>query len=277
MIPDHWLQILPEALRGEVPEDLAVLSKRELLGMVSLVAAGAGTIDSAQLAEAEKRAPGLMASLPVLAQVFTVPVRIFADVQGSHRIQSDYTVGYSSRLAHLPGVNVFENTNPRIDSVGLYIVEGAGLMRYDPESAKTKFMRLSLSPGDTSRITVEKDFTYFVAVFTGRRDTVFTFGDMLEGVPPGRTEEHTAEWLFQMDTDEIKDLSPNDMMNVASLGDLDGVLLPPRKRAVKHFTLWVQVTDSKVGVLNRSQGSVLAELQGKFEYTDAYINQFKKK
>ncbi len=276
MIPDHWPSLLPEALQTEIPEEFTAMSKQQLLGMVDWITAEGVNVDSAAMARAEEVTPGLTENLPLVAQVFTVPIRIFADVKGSHRIQSDYTVGYSSRLAQWPGVQVFENTNPRIDSVGIYRVEGNGIMRFDREDENTSFTRLSFASEDTTRITVDTGYTYFVTAFTGRYDTVFTLGDMMEGAPPMRTEEHTAEWLFQMPPEETEDLSPNDLMNIGSIGDLDAVLLPPRKSAVRHFTLWVQVTDSKLGVLNRSQGSVLAETHGVFEYTDAYLAQFRK-
>ena len=276
MIPDHWPSALPDALQAAIPEEFAAMSKQQLLGMMNLITAEGVTVDSAALSMAEKNYPGLTANLPFVAQVFTVPIRIFADVKGSHRIQSDYTVGYSSRLAKWPGVQVFENTNPRIDSVGIYRVEGNGIMRFDRHDENISFTRFSFASEDTTRITVDTGYTYFVTAFTGQYDTVFTLGDMMEGMPPTRTEEHTAEWLFQMPPEETEDLSPNDLMNIGSTGDLDAVLLPPRKSAVRHFTLWVQVTDSKLGVLNRSQGSVLAEVHGVFEYTDAYLAQFRK-
>lgn len=276
MVQDDWMALLPGELRAAVPAEFASLSKEEMLGLMDSLAAVAGHADAAQLAAIGALMPDLVTNLPLVMQLLTVPVRIFADIKGAHRIQSDYTVSYTPKFARWPGAGIFENTNPHIDSVGVYKVDGEGLMRFDPAGENTEYIPLSVDGTDTARISVDKGFTYFVAAFTGRRDTVLTLGDMMQGKGATRTEEHTAEWLFQMHSDEIDGLSPNDLMNAASLGDLDGILLPPRKRDVKHFTLWVQVTDSKLGVLNRSQGSALTEVHGVFDYTDAYINQFKK-
>ena len=67
-----------------------------------------------------------------------------------------------------------------------------------------------------------------------------------------------------MDQEETENLSPNDMMNISTLGDLRGMFFPPQVKAITKFLLWVQVTDSKLVVLNRSQGSSVAEMNGFF-------------
>ncbi|MBN1759550.1 MAG: hypothetical protein JW863_14580 [Chitinispirillaceae bacterium] len=277
MVPDDWLSLLPDELRGGVPEPFASMSKEEILDRIDSLRTEIAALEDDQLEALGTLIPDLVANLPLAMQLLTVPVRLFADVKGEHRIQSDYTVSYTSAFARWPGANVFENTNPRIDSAGVYKVEGVGLARFDPEDENTEYIPFSINgDADTTRIPVDKGYSYFVKVFTGRRDTVYTLGDMMQGVTPSRTEEHTAEWLFRMEPDEMEDLSTNDLMNVGALGDFEGMLLPPRSKSIRHFTLWVQVTDSKIGIINRSQGSTVAEMQGLFEYTDAYLDQFKK-
>ena len=276
MLPDDWVSLLPDELRDSVPEQFASMSKSEMVQLVDSLATVATTLDAGELVAVGVLVPDLVAQLPLVTQLCTVPVRLFADVAGAHRIQSDYTVGYTTKFARWPGANVFANTNPRINSAGVYKVEGNGLVRFDRESDKSEFIQLYPPGEDTVRIPVDKGYSYFVAVVTGRRDTVYTIGDIMNGQPPERTEEHSAEWMFRMDPDETDGLSHNDFMNIASLNDVEGILLPPRKSEIRHFTIWVQVTDSKLGVLNRSQGSVLAEMQGVFEYTDEYLGQFEK-
>ena len=276
MVPQEWTSLLPGELKGEIPGEIASLSKTEVLSMVDSLARFVEQADEAGLAAAEALMPEQVARLSMMVQLLTVPVRLFADIRKDHRIQSDYTVSYSSKFASWPATGVYANTNPRIDSVGVYKVEGANLMRFNPEGANTEFIPLSITGRDTARIPVDKGYSYFLRVFTGRRDTVYTLGDMMQGNSPSRIEEHSAEWLFQMEDDETEDLVPDDLMNATVLGDFDGLLLPPRKRRVINFTLWVQVTDSKLGVLNRSQGSALAEMHGVFDYTGAYLDQFKK-
>jgi hypothetical protein len=65
-------------------------------------------------------------------------------------------------------------------------------------------------------------------------------------------------------------------MNIGVVADQIGLLYPPRKEQVKKFTVWVQVTDKYQGIFNRSQGSMVAEYHGVFDYTDKYLDQFKK-
>ena len=277
MVPEDWLSLLPDELREGVPAQFTSRSKIEMIDLVDSLMKETQTLNTSQIETLADSMPEFTATLPLTMQLLTVPVRLFADVRGAHRIQSDYTVSYIPVFKRWPGANVFENTNPRIDSVGVYKVAGTGLARFDPDGENTDYIPLSVNrDDDTTRIPVDKGYSYFVKVVTGNRDTVYTLGDMMQGVAPTRTEEHSAEWLFQMDKSEVEGVATNDLMNVGILNDFEGMFLPPRTEKIRHFTLWVQVTDSKIGILNRSQGSVVAEMQGIFEYTDAYLDQFDK-
>ena len=279
MVKENIAALFTDELRDMFPPGIDASSIGQTIGLIDYLSKLAASADSQQLAQVcdslRNSMPEVLEQLPLILQLLTVQIRIFADITGDHRIQSDYSVSYQPRFARLPGAGVYENHNPVVDSVGIYKVKGIALMKFDPENDDAQYVKLDDSKDSAAVIVIDKEYTYFIEVAAGGRDTVFTLGDITGGKAPSKLEDFTAEWLFQMDEEEIDGLSPNDLMNIAALGDLNGILVPPRKKQVERFTVWVQVTDSKLGILHRSQGSIIAEVHGRFEYTDAYIEQFK--
>ncbi|MBN1309494.1 MAG: hypothetical protein JXA18_16360 [Chitinispirillaceae bacterium] len=279
MVKENVAALFTDELRDMLPPGIDASSVDQTVGLVDYLSHMAASADSQQLGRISdslrSSMPEVMAQLPLLLQLLTVQIRLFADIAGEHRIQSDYSVSYHRRFAPLPGAGIYENHNPAIDSVRICKVKGIALMSYDPQSNDAEFLKLSVHADSATVVTVDKGYTYFIEVAAGGRDSVYTIGDIAGGKTPAKLEDLTAEWFFQMEEEEIDGLSPNDLMNIAALGDLNGILAPPRKKQVTHFTVWVQVTDSKLGIMNRSQGSMIAEVHGRFEYSDAYLEQFK--
>jgi hypothetical protein len=271
MIQNDWISQVPEGLRTMIPEEYTRLSKTEIIKLVDSLACD---INPASLhedtASIQKYYPGLLPHLPLLVQLLTVKIRLFAEIINDHRILSDYSVNYAGALSQLPGVPLFENHNPVIDSIGIYKVKGAGLMTFDASDKDVTYFSFSDSASSIPEIKVEKGYSYFIDVWVSGRDTVFTLGDITKNESSLRREDLSAEWFFQMGKEETEDFTPNDMMNISALGDLRGVFFPPRVKEIRKFTIWVQVTDSKLGVLNRSQGSSVAEVNGHFSYSDEF-------
>jgi hypothetical protein len=264
-------------IRRLIPEQIQKLSIEksvELIDSMSNIIAGADS-QTLQIV-AETMDPDLLGQLPLIVQLLTVPIRLYADVRGVHRIQSDYSVSYAKRFAPIPGAGVRSNNNPIIDSVGIYKVKGNSVLSFDADDANVEFLRLPFTGDSATAVAIDKGYTYFIEAFAGVRDTVVTLGDIAAGDVEAtkKLEEVTAEWLYQFDRDEIEDLSPNSLMNITALTDLRAVLSPPQAKEVREFTVWVQLTDSKIGVLNRSQGSTVAEVHGIFSYTEDYLSQF---
>lgn len=264
LVQDDWMSLLPQELQDMLPEEFKAFDKKTILAVVDSLAEVAASADADGRAALAAMLPeSFRAQLPLLVQLLTAKIRLYAYVKNSHRIRSDYSVNYNRTFAMLPGLPLYENRNPKIDSIGLYRVKGIGIGDYDKNADTTEYFPLT-ADGDTGiEIKVKEGYTYFIEAFVSNRDSVVTLGDMLNGEPVS-VEDLSSEWLFQMDENEMENVKANDRMNIAPLGDLNGFFYPPRSRKIKHFTIWVQVTDSKVNVLHRSQGSMVRAIQGRF-------------
>ena len=267
MITDNWQSNLPKEILENIPETWSSLSKKELLTMLDSLSTVIMQGDSSEKAAYAVLVQSLLpdGSLPLLMQLLTVKMRIYADVKNSHRIRSDYTVNYNSRFSSLPGIPHFDNHNPVIDSIGLYCVKGSSVLKLDRDNDSTTYTTL-WKPGDsTVVINTKKGHTYFLEAFVSNRDSVITL-TALEQNGSTMLEEVTADWMFQLDDHETENANNNDLMNISPINDLTAVLYLPRKKEISHFTIWVQVTDSKINVMNRSQGSSVVEVNGRFTY-----------
>lgn len=268
LVQDDWMSVLPPQLHTMLPPELKAFDKQAILSVVDSLAGVAASADADGKAALAAMLPeSFSEQLPLLVQLLTTKIRLYAYVKNSHRIRSDYTVGYNRTFSKLPDVPLYENRNPSIDSIGLYRVKGVGIADYDKNADTTEYFSLT-ADGDTGiEIPVKEGYTYFVEAFVNNRDSVVTLGDMLNDEPVS-VEDLSAEWLFQMDENEMENVKANDRMNIASLGDLNGMFYPPQSRKIKQFTIWVQVTDSKVNVLHRSQGSMVRAIKGRFVWEE---------
>lgn len=277
MVRENMAALFSSGFQAMLPEGFDGASLDKTLMMVDSLSKVVASADTQSLQAFSDIMPDLVAQLPLLTQLLTVPIRIIADVAGEHRIESDFEVSYTRRFARLPGSGLYRNNNPAIDSVGIYKVKGADLMSYDPGGDGVEYFRLFGQGDSTTVIPIDIGYSYFVEVAVGGRDTVVTLGDIAGGAPAVKVEDLSADWMHQLNTDETSSFSIDQLMAIGGLGDLYGILSPPQKESARHFTIWVQVTDSKLGVLNRSQGSTVAEVRGEFSYTSAYLKQFEKK
>ncbi len=279
MIKENLAALYTDELRNLLPDGFNELSIDTLAQWIDYLSKLTLYADSAFLARISDSLlitmPDVMSQFPLILQLLTVQIRIFADVTGSHRIQSDYSVCYNPRFCRIKGSGIYTNRNPVIDSVGIYKVKGGGVLKFDRQNEETEYIKLGNSKDSAAEVVIDKGYTYFIEVAAGGRDTVFTMGDITAGKASSKVEDFSAEWMFKTAKEETAGLSPNDLMNISVLGDLYGILTPPRKKKVERFIVWVQVTDSKLGIMHRSQGSNAAEVHGRFVYTEAYLNQFK--
>ena len=213
--------------------------------------------------------------LPSLLQIFTVKMRIITDVNGFQKIKSDYSVRYNSKFSGLPQSNIYKNTNPVIDSIGVYIVKEKGRVSYNPAENIHDFVRLlgpsdTLIPGYTSgdsvrQITVNTNYSYFFAAFNNNVDSTVTIESALNGAIP-TLEDHRAQWYFQVNTSETQGVSGYDYMDIGNHGNLITPFSPPKDNRLQSFTLWCELYDYKLNELFRPVGSALKEVYGKFVY-----------
>jgi hypothetical protein len=215
--------------------------------------------------------PELKTLVPVICQMLTVEFRLFADIKNDYLIRSDYSVRYNSFFHDVPGVFVTVNNNPRIDSIGIYKVPG-DLTEYNPLENKHEFFRIDTKSGPEKTIIIDKDYSYFVRVFTNLPDTTRTLTDLSNG--GYHTENLYTKWFFAMDSVEMSGISTDDYMNIKG-DEMIESLLPPAKEKIKKFTIWVQVYDSMIDEILRPSGSQIMEARGVFSYTPAYLKSNK--
>ncbi len=255
-IPEDWITVLPKDVRSKIPASFSKLSKAKMLSVIdSLMKLDPKTIK--KLAENDT---SLNITLQLMCQLLTVKVRLIADVKNTYQTISDYSVRYNSRLKET-GL-VYVNNNPVIDSLGIYKVPGKR-KNYSPSENIHEFIRLDVPKDQEKTILIDKEYSYFVKVFSKNYDTLKTIDGKRQ------LEQFFTLWLYQLDDAEIQDLTLNKFMHLE--GDLlMATLIPPSDEKIKKFTIWCQVADGREGLVtnevNRPIGSSLIEGHGRFAY-----------
>ncbi|MFP4015231.1 MAG: hypothetical protein ACLFVQ_14175 [Chitinispirillaceae bacterium] len=259
-IPDNWVELVPNHLRNELPEELTSLSKTDLINLIELCAEGNVPFD-----------PAIQDILPAMLQFLTVRVRIRANVPGEHAIVSNYSVRYNSRFASQYQVPV--NRNPVIDSAGVYKVKGNNLVVFD-STLEHEFIRLygpDEGGEDTSTLFIENGYTYFMAAFTNNVDSTLSM-EAATGNAGWMKESHNTLWYYHLDPEETDGVSHTKYMNIVNDNALIVQLLPPLDRRITRFTVWLEVNDSVLNEMFRPRGSALKEYYCKFEYAAEYFD-----
>lgn len=273
MIPEDITAILA-GNQVEIPEELASFSKSEAIQILDAFRVLETNPEQAdQLLEQLDIPDSVKATFGSLVQLMTVRIRLFADVKGVFRTRSDYTIRYSRLFKDLPGFNVFENRNPRIERVGVYKVKGIGLQSFDPAQHSQQYETIWLNDWDNdtiAEISVEEGYSYFVMSEAGARDSALTIESSAAGNRAAvKLEEFRYTYWYQMDSAQIQDCSVDDYMNISPFQDSRSQpLAPPSKKTIEDFSLWVQVSDLVPGDGLRGFGSSLKEVRGRFSYKD---------
>jgi hypothetical protein len=299
---------------GEIPGGVLDANAQQMLALAQMIAGGdpaalaADPLFRSGLA-ALKATLGDTANLRInqLLQALTAPVKVFATLDGVYQIESDFTVRLN-RILHDPAilallnappgpVRIFVNRNPVINFVAIHKIKDpapvvlkveemdSGDVTYclfvrgafDPLMAGPVYERLDTLPVDSPRtITIDKGFTYYVAVDSGLtggvdvRDSGITSKEGTVG-----PETYYVQWFYQHDRVEMQDVSPQDLMVVGAGSNPVQELLPPLDEGVTRATLWAQLYDGYLGETFRPFGSTVAEVNIRFEYTPAYLESLK--
>lgn len=285
-IPEVWTSLVPKECQSEIPEFIDSLSKAEVINFVHTLAAKAkiwGTLLAMNPASEDSLLQADTAYLlyknkysryiPALLQLLTIKIKLFSNILGAQKVRSAYSVRYNNCFKDIPGSRVYVNKNPVIDSVGIYRVKKEDLLFFDPRenNYEFEFIRLFRWTGlpDTVSLRVveiDRKCSYFVAGFAGKADSSMTVQAAWQN-GPATTEGLRTQWYFQLDPKEIAGISPYDYMNINNRGSFIDKLYPPADEKIKTFTLWLEVSDSLCNEINRPQGSIVAEVQGRFEYS----------
>jgi|GEM_PF-874916 len=285
-IPENWSSIIPAEYQSDIPDFIKSLSKNELIAFTQDLSKSAkkwgqvlknnpGAEDS--LLQADTLYPlyknYFSQYIPAMLQFLTIKIRLFAEIQGAQKVRSTYAVRYNNCYKDIPGSRVYVNSNPVIDSVGIYKVNKANLQSFDPAVSNYtyEFIRLfsedelAAFPDSIQTVEIDGKCTYFVAGFAAAPDSSLTIQSALQD-GPATVEVLSTKWYFQLDEKEIAGVSPYDFMNIMNVGGFIEILYPPVDKRVKTFTLWLEVNDFLLNEINRPQGSNVREVRGRFKY-----------
>jgi hypothetical protein len=288
-IPDSVLAI-SASVSEQTAAALGLGSKAELLGLVDAFA----HLTPAERAADTVLGPVLAQYAPVVAQMLSAPIRIFATVNGVNHIVSDVTVRYTRLLRDYPHVYVNRNPAPRF--VAVYKVKGTLPPALNPGDLDRDDTTICLFSRDSTvdpalmgpnvifrdTLLVDVGHSYYVAVDSGvylgndQRDTaVALFYDQQNrsfGLGTPRPEYYSARWFYEHDAAEAEGVKATDLFIINTTGKPVQPMLPPLTPRITHLNLWVQVYDAYLGEWNRPSGSALVETQLHFTYTQAYLD-----
>lgn len=266
-IPGDWLSLVPSEFREEIPSEYKSLTKKQIIDTISALA----NVHPQILQFIAESNPVLADIVPFMCQFLTVKVRIHGQIRNGFLIESNYSVRYNRAFENVPALGVRVNRNPQIDSLGIYKVKGK-VDEFDSTNKAYTFYRIDNSGNQDQVIKIEKDYSYFVEVFTNNPDSSRTLLDLQRGTK--KPEKYFTQWFFAMDSSESKDVNYSKFMDISG-DELREILTPPASGTITKFTIWAQVYDNFANEMNRPTGSMLVEGYGVFEYTKEYLAQFK--
>jgi hypothetical protein len=266
-IPNDWLSLVPSEFRNEIPSAYQSLTKKQMIDTMVALA----SVDPQILQFIAQANPGLADIVPFMCQFLTVKVRINGKIKNDYLIESNYSVRYNRVFEKAPALGVRVNRNPKIDSLGIYKVKG-NVDEFDSTNKVYTFYRIDKPDNLSQVIKIEKDYSYFVEVFTNNPDSSRTLLDLQRGTM--KPEKYFTQWFFAMDSSESKDVNYTKFMDISG-DELREILTPPASGTIQKFTIWAQVYDNFANEMNRPMGSMLTEGHGVFEYTKEYLEQFK--
>ncbi len=290
MIPENLEEIFPSEDRPELPEGFAFPTKSEILaildsvakksdGWKAVLAANPDAEDSLRAHDPAYGSYELAAPLlPVLLQFMSAPIRIYADIEGTPRIQSDFTVRYNNAFAGLPAADVRANNNPVIDSIVIYEVNKAGLVWFDPATSAHDYSATLVYVGGDSRfgdidaaVTVKKNRSYFIGGYASPPDSLHTIESAMKDMASPPAETYVAQWYFQLDSAEIEGVERKKYLNIVNVDQLIARILPAGDKQVKKVTIWLEIFDENLNEAWHPVASTLEEVSVWFSYTDDYL------
>lgn len=270
------------------------MAKDQLLTLLDiLIATDVSLWDS--IPQIKENLPIIKQMAPILLQALTVPVQVFATINGVFKVKSEFSVRYNHFFRDSAGFSfVSVNKNPQVNFIGIYKVKEIQHPKFDSQKMQERDTSYCLFLADsldsvalaqnigrnvmfTDTITIDTGYTYYVMVDTGvfhnidQRDSgvIMDTGLSLSQTP----ESFFSQWFFQHDFTEIAAVHPDDLMIINSNINFLSLLIPPTDTKVTGAVIWVQLFDFFLGERFRPQGSGLRETKIHFRYTPAYIDK----
>ena len=279
--PTHRLptigSLLPPGIADTaLPDALREIKPSASIDMIEKLSTGGLSLDSLlklpDTALGSMNFASIVTYLPMLLQVFTVDMKIFATINNHYRVESTFSVRYNSRLsASIPAIPV--NHNPSIDWIRCCRIRGDNLI-FDPvkDSGLIDTIYELYPGGDT--IQVDVGYRYFLVADTVHAvlDSGFSLTDFtLERLP----EVLSYEWFFE--NNDTTPIMPLDSLITLgnNFGGLSIELLPSVDTRLTRFNLWLVTSDAFLGEKLRPVGFEVKCVDGIFSYSDAYKKRYR--
>ncbi|MBN1308905.1 MAG: hypothetical protein JXA18_13365 [Chitinispirillaceae bacterium] len=217
--------------------------------------------------------PQTVASLlPMLLQVLTVDMKLFATINNFYRMESIFSVRYNSRFtALIPAIPV--NHNPAVGWIRCCRIKGDNLI-FDPTADSALIDTIyELFPGRDT-IQVDVGYRYFLVADTAPAllDSGFSLTD---STLKRDVEEISYEWFFE-NSDTAAAMSLDSLVTLGvDLNGLSVELLPSVDTRLTRFNLWLVTYDDFFGERLRPVGFEVKCIDGVFGYSDAYIKRYR--
>ncbi len=259
-----------------VPKTLRDIKPSEIIDVIELLTAGEISSESVSnpfnIATYDTDIQNIVTFLPMLLQVFTVNIKIFALVNNHYLTESTFSVRYNSRLAGIiPAIPV--NHNPSIDWIRCCRVKSNKLL-FDPikDSALIDTV-YELYPGcDT--IQIDTGYRYFLAADTLQFiDSCFSITDSAMSRQP---ERFSCEWFFQ-NSGTSQDMSVDSLVSLGVNFTGSSIeITPPVDTRLRRVNIWLVMYDSFLGERLRPVGFSLKGVRCIFSYSDEYVKKYRK-
>ncbi|NLL12082.1 MAG: hypothetical protein GX267_01635 [Fibrobacter sp.] len=278
-IPDNWIELLPPEVLKSLPPDISGLNKDQLIDMVNLLTQSPQMYNTIA-AGLEVPIETLSSIMPLFSQLFTTRMRFFADIRNEINIKSSYSVRYHTRFSKIPQIPIFLNHNPRIDSMGIYMVKGEK-DSYDPSEKIHQFIRIDIGNELTNIVPVQDDYSYFLVAFHNHPDTFQSLFDLTGSSGSLHLEKLTTIWFFRHNDQETRDIPSNRFMKATERAthryeinsaidyySLQSVskMEPPTDKSIKTTNVWCQIYDDTDNEMFHPVGSTLMEGSFTFQY-----------
>lgn len=183
--------------------------------------------------------------MPVLLQVFTVPLKIYVIVNDLYKMEYSVTVRYNNKLGYL-GAYITVNNNPKINSIRLYEVKGEKkTFNWDDfQSVTDTFYNIPV----TDTIRYKKGYSYFLAVL--RNSNPIDTGMSFSGIRGA--ENFNCEWFLNNGStpENISHIYLTKSMSRSSIVKVN----LPSDLSVGCFTVWCVLYDYYLGERLRPVG-----------------------
>ncbi|MBN1577659.1 MAG: hypothetical protein JW913_13955 [Chitinispirillaceae bacterium] len=265
----------PGVARTALPESVREIKSSAIIDLIEELSTGTLPSDFMQRFQELELDGNDVASgasfLPMLLQVLTVNMKLFATINNSYRVESTFSVRYNSRFAaFMPSIPV--NHNPVVGWIRCCRIKGDNLI-FNPTADSALIDTIyELYPGRDT-IQVDVGYRYFLVADTAPV-TVDSCFSLTDSTLERDVEAFSYEWFFEnSDTSATMPLD-----SLITLGiDLNGLsieLLPSVDTRLTRFNLWLVTYDDFYGEKLRPVGFEVKCIKGIFSYSDAYKKRY---